>query len=801
MTETSTIGGGPAAGSGDPAETGSARFLEPVSRNLFVGRDALIDEARRLLRTADGRLVNLVGTGGVGKTRLLQHVAELEAASGDWPDDVILVRLDSLPPADDDLLESHILDKLGIQDNAEVPGMVRLMEHFRGRRALLLLDNCEHLLGADYDGPVPQLLRTLLPAARNLTVMTTSRTRFVGIVDEQALDVPPLPTADAVRLLIDRAAKAGAAAKVRAESSETLAELCDLLGGLPLAIELVAARLASMTVSEILTHTDLLSLLKAAAATQDNHRTMDATIGWSYSLLDAREKDMLTSASVFEGGFDLDAAHAVCAGNDIAPGDVQELLSKLETHSLLPHEVHEGQSRYQMLELIRQFGKKVAETSGRSAQLLDAHAAYYAARAEHLAGVWFGPDETDSLDWVQVNVPNSHVAQKHLLASPETATLGRQLGINTVLTLALVKAGQINRNRQFLAPALAAHPAADPSIEQGMMLSLMAWMLLIRGARAQARPLLDQAVEVAQRLGCEDTFGPLINTQATWLWLAEDDVDVARGCLQLFRRAADALQEAGAPPGARWMNGLFLGISTAFYGSAEDAFAESGRVLNGATAVQAPWCISWGLWNCALAQLLHGDPVEAAKLAQEALRIQRLIGDRWGPAWTKWLLALIAMRLGHHELGAEIMGSADVDQRDTLASVEGLGSFWRVQQVITTAAEFAIGERQFQIARERGRSRIDEEQEKLEKRALEPMQPRVHAEPLTDRELEVAELVAQGLRYADIATRLGGLSVRTVEAHARNAREKLGFSSRSELADWYRSEAAATRSDAEKQAS
>src|SRR5437764_7622754 len=266
---------------------------EPLELNLFVGRDDLLAEAAELLRVS--RLVALVGVGGVGKSRVLMHLAEQAAASGEFVDGVTVVRLTDLREGDD-LIESHILDKLRILDNAEGPGLARLIEHYSRRRALLMLDNCEQLVGDNLDGPLPRMVRTLLQGTKYLKIVATSRDRRPWMRDQKILDVPPLQIQDAVQLLIARTRDVGVrsfgqphpspalppegerrAQRRIGQDEHTLAtELCSMLDRLPLAIELAAGRLDIRTPQSIVSARNKLAVLTDGASEQGHHTTMRA---------------------------------------------------------------------------------------------------------------------------------------------------------------------------------------------------------------------------------------------------------------------------------------------------------------------------------------------------------------------------------------------------------------------------------------------------------------------------------------------------------------------------------------------
>jgi predicted ATPase/DNA-binding CsgD family transcriptional regulator len=781
MTE-SGRGVGPAESGADldgrlDGASASAAAAEMTS---FVGRADLIGGAKDLLRSA--RLLTLFGVGGVGKSRLLHRLADELSARGAYPDGVWVVRLDDVS-AQGDLLAAACADQLGIGDDADGPALDRLVEFVGERRALLMLDNCEHLVNdVSGSGQVPRLLATLLPAASALTVVATSRVRL-GVSGEYVLRVHPLSSAEALHLLQERARAAGT---VISEPEQELALcLCEMLDGLPLAIELAAGQLDVMTLREVVEHPKLLDLLVDGPSEQRHHRTMHAAIAWSYDLLGAAEQRTLSLLSVFEGGFDIEAATAVCADNGVDLSDVQSLLRRLVRKSLLVTESVGGRTRYRMLELIRQFGLQVIAASGEEPKTRDAHARHFLGVAGRARQNWFGAGQPDVMLQLRAEFPNARAAQERLLATTATVAQGIGVAVDLTSSCAFVFAGVQNDSRRMLARGLERHPA-QPSRGQLAALCLISWMAQIQGSEVAAAAQAE-AEDIARRLSAE-SFGPLLFSRGTRLWLAEPDRVRARGSIGLLARAEEEFRRAGEG-GPRFMAALYGAMSTAFFGSPEAAFTESARVLELATAADAQWSISWAMWTCALAELLHRDARAAARYAQRALKIQLEINDRGGPPWSVFLIALIAMRLGDYERGARLLGGARVAQRLTQTSVLGLEPFLRVQRQIEA------------IARKKFRDEFDKQVavgESLAKSmnavyelAMDPLGAvddspvaSQHSEVLTKRELEVAELVAKALTNPLIGQALR-ISPRTVEKHVENILFKWGLNSRTEIAVRY----------------
>ncbi|SEB46003.1 non-specific serine/threonine protein kinase [Amycolatopsis tolypomycina] len=754
--------------------------VEAAEITSFVGRAKLISETKSLLRTA--RLITLFGPGGVGKSRLLRRLSTEHALADGFPDGVWVVELADIP-ARENLLAAGCADQLGIGDNADGPSEARLIEFFRQRRALLMLDNCEHLIDDVRSGQVPALLTTLLPAAPALTVVTTSRVRL-GVSGEHIVKIHPLLPTEALYLLLDRARAAGTAIS---EPEYPLAlRLCEMLDGLPLAIELAAGQLDVMTLREIVDHPELLRLLVDGPYEQHHHRTMHATIKWSYDLLGEREQRMLTLVSIFEGGFDLEAATSVCADNGIDTSDVPSLLKCLVRKSLLLTESASGRTRYRMLELVRRFGLQITATSGMEPEIRTAHAHHFLALASRARKDWFSARQTDLMRQLRAELPNFRAAQVHFLSANRTVGHGITLSVDIGASCAFVYAGVLNDSRRMLTRGLERHPA-EPSMGQLAALCLISWMAQIQGSEA-AGAAQAEAEDVARQLGCSDSFGPLLYSRGTRLWLAEPDPVRARDSIALMARAEEAFREAGEE-GLEFMAALYGAMSTVFLSGPEAAFAASARVLELARAAEAQWCISWAKWTCGLAELLHGDAKAAAAHTQEALQLQLEINDKWGPPWSLWQIALIALRLGDYERGARLLGGARVAQRLTQTSVLGMRPFLLLQQQIESTARQRFGnEFEIQIAVGESLARSMDEVYDLAKEPFAAAEDAPvasqHAEMLTKRELEVAELVAKALTNPAIGQALG-ISSRTVEKHVENILLKWGLTSRTEIAVRY----------------
>ncbi|MBE1467527.1 ATP-binding protein [Kibdelosporangium phytohabitans] len=770
--------------------------------NSFIGRSRLIHTAKELLGKEEVRIVTLVGIGGVGKTRAMQQL--VDQVRTDYPDGVAVIYLADVTSRDEQLAAA-ISEGTGLLDNSPEPGVDRLVTHLRDRHMLLVLDNCEHL------PHLRHLVRRLLEAAPGLTVLATSRGPL-GVRGEHHVRVPPLSVGgeggtqanvnhkpEALRLLVDRARPYGVA--IGEHDYPKALRVCRKLDGIPLAIELAAGQLGPMTLSELLDilENDLLGVLVDGDSEQDHQRTLRKTMDWSWRLLTPSEQTTWSSAAVFEGGFDLDAARQVCVLEGVDHRAVPALITSLVRKSILTANQQDGSTRYRMPETIRAYGLEKLD-GDRVAALRHAHATYYRERIAHVAANWLQRDEVPMLRGLRCDLPNLRTAEGYFLTAGESA-IALDLVIDAVRTRFLIFAGLINGMVRMLDLAVDAYAGVKhPRLIVG--LALAAWIATITGDQERARPLLERAEELAQQSGQSASLHPLLTARGTWAWLAESDPSKARDSVRILRLALRLAQSGGAAPGDIHMIRLLLAISAGFLGEETEARMLASQLLTEARGAGAQWAISWALWTRALVELRFGTPARAMKLVQEALAIQRSIGDTWGLAWSVWLIALIAARLGDYELTGHLLGFANAMQKLTHASVLGLFPFLRLQQQIVAGVRTAIGDEALSVFVARGEKlfvqprdreilldralRAGNDGEAGDERSQKAPGIRPHARPggLSNREWEVASLIADGLSNREIGERLS-IVERTAEVHVGNVLRKLGLHNRVGVANWY----------------
>ena len=371
----------------------------PAQATSFIGRDSEVKELSELVRSH--RLVTLTGVGGVGKTRLALHVAA--EMTSRFADGVWFVEL--APVGDPAAVPDAVATALGVTPQSGLTVSESLAVALSGRRMLIVMDNCEHVLDAS-----AKMAETILARAATVNVMATSR-EALGIRAENAWPVPTLDldsgtASAAVSLFVERARAASPDFMVDGEDeAEAVIEICRRLDGIALAIELAAARMVSMSVLEVRDRLDdRFRLLARSRRGADRHQTLRQTVQWSYDLLTDEERLVLGRCSVFADGFELDAASAVCECDDDYV--MVDLVGSLVRKSLVTVERANGQTRYGMLETIRQFAEDQFSTTSTIIESRDRHASYYSSATSQHWEIWDGPRQREALDWVAAEFAN-----------------------------------------------------------------------------------------------------------------------------------------------------------------------------------------------------------------------------------------------------------------------------------------------------------------------------------------------------------------------------------------------------------
>ena len=345
----------------------------------------LADLQRRVANLARARVVTLTGSGGVGKTRAAIEIGWLVV--DEFVDGVWLVELG--PIADGDLVLTGIASVLGVRPQPGMTVVDSIVDWCYGRRMLLVLDNCEHVLD-----PVAEITAAIVAGCPTVTIVATSR-EPLGVDGEIVVRIPSLEETYGIELFVMRATAADSSFEPTDADREVIAVICRRLDGIPLAIELAAARIRSLTPTELLARLDdRFRLLRGGGrGGLERHRTLRATVDWSYQLLSSDEQLLFDRLSVFAGTFDLAAAEAICAGDGLDDTDIVDLLGDLVDKSMVIAVRSQRGTRYRLLETLRQYGEERLDERGATATLRDAHLAYFCALAEQIDRQWNSPDQ------------------------------------------------------------------------------------------------------------------------------------------------------------------------------------------------------------------------------------------------------------------------------------------------------------------------------------------------------------------------------------------------------------------------
>ncbi|MGW1255862.1 ATP-binding protein [Streptomyces sp. NPDC002513] len=759
---------------------GLGRELTPL-----FGRRAETARIARLLSGA--RLVTLSGVGGVGKTRLALRVAA-DATHSAFPDGVYVAELADL--RDPELLAPSVLGTLDVA-NPGRPGTdatAVLAARLRERRALLVLDNCEHLIDAS-----ARLTDALLRAAPGLRVLATSR-QPLGVAGEQVFSVEPLPVPDAdaghgvralsgnpaVALFADRAAAVLPGFAVTESDAAAVAELVRRLDGLPFAIELAAARIRSLTPQEILERlTDRFALLTGGSrVTADRQRTLRALIDWSHELCTGRERLLWARASVFRGGFDLESLERVCTDAELPPAALLDTLDALVARSIVNCLQEHGRSRYHMLETVREYGHERLAASGSLDGLRARHRDRYAELTARAGREWFGPRQVDWFTRLRLDHPNLRAALEFCLERPGQARAGLALAVSP--RHYWITAGLLSEGRRWLSQLLAADHAQDAGDDaagpdaavrvQAQVTHTYLGILLQGDPDTDVQRAL-AACEAAARRGGH-------RRESAWVWHHHGILAVWRedfaSAAELFARAHTEFRAQGCLDAAHECRVKFA-IAHAYGGEVAAADEACGEVEAAARAHDESWLYGMALLARALLARRADAPADAIAHARAAIARLRPFQDWWDVAMCVEVIAWSTQDAPRR--AARLLGVLHL-LWESLGGRLGSAPFMRAQHLrfeaaVREALSAAAFDREF---RRGARATVDE--------AMAYVLADTAGVPgLTRRESQVAELVAEGLTNKDIAARLT-MAQRTAENHVERILGKLGFTSRTQLAVW-----------------
>jgi predicted ATPase/class 3 adenylate cyclase len=634
-----------------PPRTGSAVGLI-VPSNRLVGREAELAAVRELLAAPDVHLVTLTGPGGTGKSRLALEFA-WEAVER-FADGVFLVRLGQV--GGPDLVPSAIADALGVRDAPSRPLLEAIAEDLRDRELLLVLDNFEHVLEA------APLVASLFEASAGVRLLATSRLPL-RLRSEHVVDVEPLPVEDATSLFVERARSVDHRFDAESEAP-TIAEICRRLDGLPLAIELAAARVGVLTPRLLLERLGLALLSGGGADMPERQRTISSTIEWSYDLLTPSQRELHAALGIFAGGCTLDAAEEVCGGDELLDD-----LAALVRGGLIRRDDAGGEARFRMLQVVREFA--LAQLNGRSHALGAAHAAWVARLCERAESELTGGEQAVWLKRLEQELPNIRAALEWSLANGEPALA---LRIAASLGRFWRARGHVTEARRWLEAALADSEDA-PAEARAAGFWAAGRQAMAQGDDTAAVPLLERALELYRELGRrrEESFALAeLGLAAVAAGDLERGEELCAGALEVARALGDARATSAA------LSQLARVVSER--GDHARARALHEEALGLRRTLGDPLLVANAANNLGFAALAEGDLARARSALEEALTLATDLGDRIHTASAHCglgqtaLLADDAERAAGHLADALDAYVALGDERDAAECISGLGA-------------------------------------------------------------------------------------------------------------------------------
>jgi predicted ATPase/DNA-binding CsgD family transcriptional regulator len=764
----------------------------PIAPGPLIGRDWEMAAIRELVLQEDVRLLTLWGPAGIGKTRLALAVAADEELAQAFKDDIVFV--DLAPIREPSNVMPAIAEAFGL---GEATGRLlsELESPLQHRQVLLVLDNVEHVLDC-----APQLAQ-LLVSCPSLKVLATSRAAL-RLRWEHAFPVPPLPVpyralpTDAetaasyagVALFVDRARAARPDFQLTDANASVVADLCTRLDGMPLALELAAARTQGLPLLVLLKRLDdRLTLLQSGAPDLPaRQQTLRRALTWSYDLLDEAQQKLFRRMAVFVDGCSPEAAEAVCGDQDAdVEADVLEGLSILVHHSLVRlDETAMGQARYSMLATIRDYALEHLSRSGEAEEIRGRHVAYYLSLAEEADQQLWGPDQLEWLERLEVEHGNLRAALRWAIVSGE-ADFGMRLG--AALRRFWSIRGHLTEGRSWLRRLLALPQPShvEPAHARGLAAAAAGWLAEDQGDYGEAASLQEQSLVLCRQVGDEQGIANALHRLAVLAKYA-DDTATARA---RFEESLTIFQSLGVSDGTpRVLHDLgALCLDGGDLTRAREYFDHALAIRRGVGDHRGIALALLGLARVALGQ---GDLAPARAQLEEALSLLRKLGDHQSIASVLEVFACLAARRGGTARALRLVGAAE-----SLRTAVGAhpAPDWRSDlEAYQAATRGELGHAASAAAHAEGRAMVLEdaiqlclEQETLARASDCPEEVMVNGflEEFTRREREVIELAVRGWSNRQIANELV-ISERTAEGHIHNILGKLQLDSRAQLVAW-----------------
>jgi len=763
--------------SGNASASSSAHAKEgllhglPLRPHSLVGRERDLEMSQALILRGNVRLVTITGPPGVGKTRFAMELASTVASEFDDG----LVFVDLAPVRDPGLVLDAIAQALGVVDHPDLPALKRLERFLRDRNLLLLLDNLEHVIIAAAD------VADLLTAGPHIKLLVTSR-QPLNVRWEHRYNLLPLALPDATArsdhntlarypataLFLERARAVETRFSIDERNASTVVEICRRLDGLPLAIELAAAWIGVVGLDAILSRlSDHHALpLGGPRDVPERQRTLVDAIAWSYDLLNDTERSVFRALGAFAGETPLEAIEAVCEGLRV---DVLTPVAGLVDKNLLLR-VGEGETRFRMLETIREFAEERVELTGEADAVRRRHAAWFLGLAQRAERFIWSEHQTAWLERVERAHDNVRVALNWCLS-------GRDEETGVLLAASMHRfwfaRGYIREGRRWC--QIAASKQQVSARGRALALRNLAFFLTYQGEAEQAVRLAEQAAALARSVGEPSLIAWILLGLAQ----ATDAVRDFERSERLYGEMLDMARQAGDETMATRALGQ-IGNTLLIRGDNARARAVLEEALSLARPTHDKWLTGF-VANALGRTLAREDPVQALMLLEESLALAHDIGYRWLTARGLEDLAGLLASSDRAEVSAKLLGASE--------SLGDAFGFARTSSGPAADAAAAARERlgpvAFEAAWSKGRAMTADEAVALALGRSAPARVERVQRPrgLTGREVQIVLDIARGLTNRQIAERLG-ISERTVDAHVQNVRNKLGMERRAQIAAW-----------------
>jgi len=693
-----------------PSDFPALRSLEifpnnlPVQLTSFIGREKEMAEVKRLLGTT--HLLTLTGTGGTGKTRLSMQVAA--DLLDQFPDGVWLIELATID--DPSQVAAAIAAPLRVRDEPGQPMLLTLTNYLRNKQLMIILDNCEHLVAE-----CARIAETLLRASPGLQILASSR-EPLGIAGERTWPVPSLSIPEtwreeirgeqaaerltqyeSVRLFIDRAIAVRPGFQATNQNAPYIAEICWRLDGIPLAIELAAARIRVLSIDQIASRlNDQFRLLTGGSRTAlPRQQTLRALIDWSFDLLTEQERTLLRRLSAFAGGRTLEAVEAVCSDDKLTDFEIIDVLTSLVDKSLVTVEKSPGKEpRYTILESVWHYGREKLVEAGESDALRTRHLGHFLKIANEAAPNLLGAQQFIWLERLQPDFYNFRYALDSSLEVEGLAPLGMKLAV------ALGRFWEIRsllvEGRELLASILA-HPAnAAPTADRAAALQLAGRLAWLADRIGEGRLYSEEAVTIFRSLG--DDAGLCAAGVDYVLYLFDQQrFDEARALLRQCDEIALRLGGKRLIAGVRRVQGMEATVEKRY----EESLAIHEESLALYTEVGDKWSCGILQWGAGVTATFLGDFEKARTYFRACLEGSWSLGNRWAVAYPLEAFAALAVAEGQYVRGARLLGAAEALRSEFGISTETT-DHPTIRQIFARAAEEFI-KPEMAAARKEGR--------------------------------------------------------------------------------------------------